>query len=413
MAPPLSEPEPATTAAHGASRFLESGDEAGTAPGDRKFRPDVEGLRAVAVVLVVLYHAGVPALSGGFVGVDVFFVLSGFVITGLLLRERVSSRKTRLLAFYGRRCRRILPAATLVIVLTVVASYRWLGFLVGNSTAGVSRTAALFYANIHFISTGTNYLASQLPPSPLQNYWSLSVEEQFYVVYPTLFIAAALIGRRVNLRIKLAILLVLVIASSLAWSLHQTTTNATVAYFSPLTHAWELALGGLVAVGSLQLARIPRPLAATLTWIGLAGILLAGFVFGATTVYPGAPVILPVAATALVIAAGTAVPRLGAEALLRLPPFRWFGKLSYSLYLWHWPILAIAAQHAGHALSVTTNLLWLLLAVLLSAVSYFLIENPIRHWGFLMRSPVRSVTLGAALTGLSLGVAGLEIAIHT
>src|ERR1700678_230884 len=142
-------------------RFLDTGDEAGTAPGDRKFRPDVEGLRAVAVLLVVLYHAGVPRLTGGFVGVDVFFVLSGFVITGLLLRERATTGATRLLSFYGRRSGRILPAATLVIVVTVLASYHWLGFITGDATAEVGRTASLFYANFHFITTGTNYLSSQ------------------------------------------------------------------------------------------------------------------------------------------------------------------------------------------------------------------------------------------------------------
>ena len=151
-------------------RFLPSGDEAGTAPGDRKFRPDVEGLRAVAILLVVLYHAAVPGLTGRFVGVDVFFVISGFVITGLLLREHASSGKTRLGAFYGRRSRRILPAATLVIVITVLASYKWLGFITGNATATVAKTAALFYANFHFIATGTNYLAAQQPPSALQKF---------------------------------------------------------------------------------------------------------------------------------------------------------------------------------------------------------------------------------------------------
>ena len=239
-----------TSKAEEEDRLLDSGDEAGTAPGDRKFRPDVEGLRAVAIVLVVLYHAGVPRLTGGFVGVDVFFVLSGFVITGLLLREHAASGKNRLLAFYGRRSRRILPAATLVIILTVLASYHWLGFLTGNDTARVARTASLFYANFHFISTGTDYLASQAPPSALQNYWSLSVEEQFYVVYPTLFIIAALAWKRVSIRPKLSVLLVVAIAVSFAWSIHQTSANGVAAYFSPFTRAWELALGALVAVAS-------------------------------------------------------------------------------------------------------------------------------------------------------------------
>src|SRR5664280_1602318 len=248
--PGLDDPEPANIRA--VDRFLASGDESGSAPGDRKFRPDVEGLRAVAVLLVVLYHAGVPRLTGGFVGVDVFFVLSGFVITGVLLREHAASGKTRLSAFYGRRSRRILPAATLVIILTVLASYHWLGFITGDETAGVARTTSLFYANFHFIAAGTNYLASQQPPSALQNYWSLSVEEQFSLVYPALFFIAAFTLRHISLRLKLTALLVAGIEDSFAWSLHQTSANSIAAFFSPFTRAWELALGALVAVGSLQ-----------------------------------------------------------------------------------------------------------------------------------------------------------------
>jgi peptidoglycan/LPS O-acetylase OafA/YrhL len=401
-----------TTIEQTEGRFLESGDEAGTAPGDRKFRPDVEGLRAVAVLLVVLYHANVPRLTGGFVGVDVFFVLSGFVITGLLLRERATAGTTKLLNFYGRRSRRILPAATLVIMLTVLASYHWLGFITGDSTADTGRTASLFYANFHFISIGTNYLASQAPPSPLQNFWSLSVEEQFYVLYPTLFIVAALVWSRVSLRLKLTVLLSLSIVASLTWSIMQTSNNAVSAYFSPFTRAWELALGGLVAVASLQLAKLPRYVALAMTWIGLAGILVAGFAYTAATSYPGFAVALPVVSTALVVAGGTAAPRMGAEWILRLPPFRWLGKLSYSLYLWHWPILIIAAQYAGHSLSVADNLLWVLLALAFSIVSYFAVENPLRHWKFLSRSGIRSLCMGAILVGASLGLMAFEIGSH-
>ncbi|MGA2837804.1 MAG: acyltransferase [Acidimicrobiales bacterium] len=394
-------------------RFLETGDESGTAPGDRKFRPDVEGLRAVAILLVVLFHANVPGVTGGFVGVDVFFVISGFVITGLLLREHSVSGRTRLGAFYGRRCRRILPAATVVIVVTVLASYRWLGFLTGDDTARVARTASLFYANFHFIATGTNYLNSQAPPSALQNFWSLSVEEQFYVVYPTLFIVAALCWKRIDIRVKLAALLIVGIVVSFAWSVHETPVSSVTAFFSPFTRAWELALGSLVAVASLQLRRIPPIAAAVMTWIGLGGILTAAFVYSSSTLYPGSAVALPVIATALVIAGGTAHPYAGAEMLLRLPPFRWLGKLSYSLYLWHWPILIIAAQHVGHPLTVQDNLLWVLFALALSVVSYFIVENPIRHWSVLSRSAGRSIGLGAVLVGLSLALATFEIAGHS
>jgi peptidoglycan/LPS O-acetylase OafA/YrhL len=366
----------------------------------------------VAIILVVLFHANVPGVTGGFVGVDVFFVLSGFVITGLLLREHASTGKTRLLSFYGRRSRRILPAATLVIILTVLSSYKWLGFLTGDQSAITGRTASLFYANFHFIATGTNYLASQAPPSALQNFWSLSVEEQFYVLYPTLFLLAALLWKRVDIRLKLTVLLSCSIIASFIWSIQQTATNSTAAFFSPFTRAWELALGALVAVASPQLARIPRPVAMAMTWIGLAGILVAAFVYTSSTSYPGSAVALPVLSTAMIVAAGMARPTMGAEIVLRQLPFQWMGKLSYGLYLWHWPILIIASQHVGHPLSVTDNLLWVLVALGLSICSYFLIENPIRHWKFLARSGGRSVALGLILIGLSLAVATFEIASH-
>ncbi len=395
------------------SRFLDSGDEAGTAPSDRKFRPDVEGLRAIAILLVVLYHAGFPGLTGGYVGVDVFFVISGFVITGLLLREQAAAGRTRLATFYGRRSRRILPAATLVIIVTVLASYRWLGFITGNATASVARDASLFYANFHFISTGTNYLASQQPPSALQNYWSLSVEEQFYLVYPTLFLFAAVTWRHVSMRLKLTILLGSGVFVSYLWSLHQSSANDVAAYFSPFTRAWELALGALVAVGSLQLAKLPRSVASLMTWTGLGCIVIAAFVFSGSTRYPGSAVTLPVVATALVIAGGMARPRFGAETVLRFPPFQWLGRLSYSLYLWHWPILIIAAQHVGRPLSFEDNLMLLLLATMISILSYLMIENPIRHWSFLFRHSSRSITLGILLICLSLAVATLEIVGHS
>ncbi|HTZ09497.1 MAG TPA: acyltransferase, partial [Acidimicrobiales bacterium] len=199
--------------------MLASGDEAGTAPGDRSFRPDVEGLRAVAVALVVLFHAGWSSLSGGYVGVDVFFVISGFVITGVLLRERASSGSTSLVRFYGRRCRRIIPAATVVMVATVVLAYVFLGSVEGARAADDGRWAAVFLANVHFIALGTSYLGSQRPPSPLQNFWSLAVEEQFYIVYPTLFLLLASLRSRLSLRARLAIGLGVVFCASLAYSI--------------------------------------------------------------------------------------------------------------------------------------------------------------------------------------------------
>ncbi len=391
------------------ARFLASGDESGTSPGDRPFRPDVEGLRAVAVALVVLFHSGISTLSGGYIGVDVFFVISGFVITGVLLRERSTTGGTSILAFYGRRCRRIIPAATLVIIVTVALSYLFLGTGTGGRTATDGRWATLFLANFHFSSIGTNYLAAQQPPSPLQNYWSLSVEEQFYVVYPTLFLALASTRTRLSLRARLVIALVIVIAASLVFSVIDTSSNATSAYFSPLTRAWELALGALVAVATPWMKKtVPTRLAVSATWLGLGAVLYAAFALNGQSAYPGSLVTIPVVGAALIIAGGVTAGRFGAEALLGTAPFRGLGKLSYSLYLWHWPILIIAAEYGGKtSLSVPENLGWDLVALAASGITYVLVENPVRHAKALFRVRWASIGLGAVLVTVALGAVTL------
>jgi peptidoglycan/LPS O-acetylase OafA/YrhL len=392
------------------ARFLKSGDESGTAPEDRPFRPDVEGLRAVAVLLVVLFHSGASDVSGGYVGVDVFFVISGFVITGVLLRERASSGRTSILAFYGRRCRRIIPAATLVIIVTVFLSYFFLGVVGGRRAATDGRWAAVFLANFRFIATGTSYLGSKLPPSPLQNFWSLAVEEQFYVVYPTFFLVLAGIRTRLSLRAKLAIGLVAVIGISLIYSIVDTHNNPVNAYYSPFTRAWELALGALVAVCTPWLLKVPTRIAATATWLGLGAILFASCYFTAQTAYPGSLVTIPVVGAALIIAGGASASRFGVEALLRLSPFRGLGKLSYSLYLWHWPILIIAAEHGGSSSpSFPGSLGWDLLALGASVVTYVVVENPIRHARTLLRNRWASIGLGAALVAATLAVITLQV----
>jgi peptidoglycan/LPS O-acetylase OafA/YrhL len=394
-------------------RLLLSGDEAGTAPEDRKFRPDVQGLRAVAVMLVVLFHAHVPGLDGGYVGVDVFFVISGFVITGVLLRERKSTGSTSMRKFYGRRVRRILPAATLVIIASVVASYVLLGPVSGDQTAGDARWASVFLINVHFAANGTNYLASQLPPSVLQNYWSLAVEEQFYLVYPAIFLVVAGLSSRLSLRRRLGIVLSIAVITSFVASVAQTSNNATAAYFSPLPRVWELALGGLVAISTIHLRRLPALMASVLSWLGLAAILLAAFVFSPATPYPGWVVALPVLGTALVIATGVATPVHGAERLLGLRPFQWLGLVSYSLYLWHWPVLTLATERSGAgSLPASDALLWVLLSLGLAILTYLLIENPVRHSGFLIVRRWASLALGACLIAASLTVATVELHLH-
>ncbi len=378
----------------------------------RKFRPDVEGLRAIAVLFVVLYHAHVPGISGGFVGVDVFFVISGFLITGHLVREHEQRSSISILGFYARRARRILPASTLVVLLTVFAAYHWLGFIEGNSVAVDAKWTAVFLANIHLAQVGTSYFGSQAPPSALQNMWSLGVEEQFYVVWPGLFLLVALVGRRLNLRVKLGIVLVAIVACSLMWSILQTSDNSTWAYFSPLTRAWELGVGALVAVVAPLLGRIPRQAVLAMAGLGAAGVVGSGFLFNASTPYPGSAAALPVFATALLIAAGTAVANLPTERILSTRPFQWFGARSYSLYLWHWPILIIAAEHSFRPLALWQNLLCVLVAIVAADLSYRFVENPVRRSRFLQARPLVSVAMGIGLILVTLGIAQWQLSIH-
>ncbi len=370
-------------------------------------------MRAVAVGLVVLYHAFRVPFTGGFVGVDVFFVISGFLITDLLLRESSRTGRISISGFYARRARRILPAATLVVLATLFATYYRLGFIAGNQIADDAKWTAVFTANFHFGLLGTDYLGSQLPPSPLQHMWSLGVEEQFYVVWPGLFLGLALLARGERRRNALAVTLLGIIGASLAWSVIETRSNATWAYFSPLTRAWELALGALVAVLATVVARVqPSWLIELLGLCGITGIVGSALVLNSSTHYPGSAVAVPVISTALLIATGCANQHTLVGRALAARPMQWIGARSYSLYLWHWPFLIMAAEYWGHALSAVQNTGLLLLALTAAAITYRLIENPARHARALARRTGLTLAISAALIIATVGIAQWQIATH-
>ena len=384
-------------------------DDPGTLEGDRKYRPDVEGLRAVAVASVVLFHAQLLGFTGGFVGVDVFYVISGFVITGVLLRKMESTGSLGFSDFYARRARRILPAAGLVLIVTVLASYHWLGFIRGGEIADDARWCAAFLGNFHFLSVGTNYFASQLPPSPLQNYWSLAVEEQFYLFYPCALALSLLVIPKLSVRHKVMIFTAAVIVSSLIWSIYQTSVNPYGAYLSSLTRAWELALGGFVAAGTQYWLRMRPAFAITLTWCGIAGILVACTQFTSATTYPGWAAVLPVGGAAAIIAGGMAAGRWGAEMFLGTIVFRWIGRLSYSIYLWSWPILTITTQASSRGLTLLQRSLSIVGSIVLAAITFALIENPIRHSKRLVASRWKGIALGGVIIATVIVVATVEI----
>ncbi len=360
--------------------MVRTGGTASTVAPTLTFRPDIEGLRAVAVGLVVVLHAGVTSVSGGFIGVDVFFVVSGFLITSLLIDEVRASQRVSILGFYARRARRILPAACFIIAATIIAAYLQLGPLVGKATAIDGRWATGFAANFHFIRQGTDYFASGLAPSPLQHYWSLAVEEQFYFVWPTLLFGLVIIGRRLQAAtVTVQVGLSALVATSLYWSIHQSAVNPTTAYFSPLTRAWELGVGALIATVPIAIAKTPGAARAVASWAGLALIVLSAFTLSATTEFPGYAALLPVAGTALVVAGGIGSPNRSAGLLLGLPPLRWLGKISFSITLGPWRVHTTAQQRPPTPLSNAARVICVLITLALSVASYYLIEDPVRR----------------------------------
>jgi peptidoglycan/LPS O-acetylase OafA/YrhL len=380
-------------------------------------RADIQGLRAVAVLLVVLGHSGVGFMSGGFVGVDVFFVLSGFLITGLLLAEARKKGSVSLLDFYVRRARRILPAAALTLLVTNIAACFLLNFVRAREAVDDGLHAAAFAANFHFAARGVDYFAQSDPPSPVLHYWSLSVEEQFYLVWP-LVLSLALFGvvirrqRSADRRERRLLVVVLALALvSLAWSVHLTKTDPTVAYFSPLTRAWQLGLGAAVAVAASTLVRIPAAARVVMGWAGLAAITTAAVVFSEQTPFPGWAGLLPTMGAALAIVAGMGgATRLAVGRLLAVRPMCVVGDRSYAFYLWHWPVLILADAYAGHELSVSAKLGLVTAAFLLSCLSYALVENPIRHRVRNRRTTGFIVALCAALVlaSATVSLAGID-----
>ncbi|MBU6316301.1 MAG: acyltransferase family protein, partial [Acidobacteria bacterium] len=367
---------------------------------DAGFRPDIEGLRAIAVLLVLLYHAEIPLFGGGFVGVDVFFVLSGFLITSLLLRELGRTGTVSLSNFWARRARRLLPASGLVLLVTLLASRFMLDGLSQGELARDAIAASAFVVNIRFMAAGTDYLTSQLPPSPLLHFWSLAVEEQFYLVWPGLLLLLVRVMRLS--RRTLGWVIGVGWLASFAACVMLTDTSQPWAFFMLPTRAWELLTGAALALGGGVLLRIARPQRALLGWVGVMGIVVVALWFDDSMHFPGWIAVLPVVATVLVInAGGSGVPN-GPVRLLAAQPLQWVGARSYAIYLWHFPLLVLCERKWG-PLSYPTRLSLLVLSVLLAAVSYHLLENPVRHSPLLSAVPARSLLMGAVVVLLGVG----------
>lgn len=379
----------------------------------RALRRDIQGLRAFAVVVVVLEHLfGWP--HGGFAGVDVFFVISGFLITGILVREYEQTGHISFRRFYTARAKRILPAATLTLVATVVVGWLIAGRVRAESITWDAFWAFIFGANWNFAAQGTDYFQQDAAVSPLQHFWSLSVEEQFYFVWPWVLLGLlALWARRGPLttqrvRTIAGIAIGVVIVVSLGIALVQSAAAPTSAYFSTVTRAWELGLGALLAVIAPAVARLPQSVRGTISGIGFVVMVASVFLVSSASVWPAPGALLPVLATVMVIAGG-----IGGEVWNPILTNRvavYVGDISFSWYLWHFPVIVFAHiidPNLGWKGQVAVFALGLLLAI----AAYYAVERPLhrsplwtprstrdgwRQWRHDSRRPVLLGTAGAA-----------------
>jgi peptidoglycan/LPS O-acetylase OafA/YrhL len=371
------------------------------------FRPDVQGLRAVAVGLVLLYHFGFLNTTGGYVGVDVFFVISGFVIGGLIFREVERSGKVSMRTFYARRARRILPASTLTIAATVTATVMIFGWIGTYDVAHDALASALFVANYHFAHQQTYYFAVTASPSPLLHFWSLAVEEQFYFIFPSLIVGIVYVTKRRGRAATVPVISAIVVASFI-WSVIETRTEYVSAYYSLGTRAWELGVGVLIAALA---PKVRHPVTSwALPWVGAVMIVVSAWTFTDTQNYPGWIASIPVLGAALVIIGGsTASPARGITRLLSTRVSVSVGDMSYSLYLWHFPIIALATRYYGGTLTVGQRLGLFVLAIVVSAVSFTLVEQPIRNAKSLRLRPRRSLAVGAVCVAAAVSFALIPI----
>ncbi|MFI7387304.1 acyltransferase family protein [Streptomyces sp. NPDC049813] len=407
-------------------------------------RADIQGLRAVAVGLVVLAHAGTRHFRGGYVGVDVFFVLSGFLITSLLRRELERTGRIRMSRFYARRALRLLPASTLVGVVTLAGAYFFLSKARFEEYVGDAVASGLYAVNVRLALSGTDYLQATAPPSPFQHFWSLAVEEQFYVVWPLVLTGAYLLAGRLRREEPTAgsgpggsrpgwsrpgwsrpgwsrpggsrpggpavgvpfVIAGLLVALSFAAGLRTTGSSPSWAYFGSHTRAWELGAGALLALGAHRLRRMPPALAAGASWTGLAAVLGAALVLDDSTPFPGTAALVPVAGTVLVLAGGCVPTRFGAELLLRQRPLTAVGDLSYGWYLWHWPLLVLLPAVLDEPEPDARAALAMCGVALVAAwATLRFVENPLRFGAAFHDRPRASLGLGAGLTAGALALA--------
>jgi peptidoglycan/LPS O-acetylase OafA/YrhL len=363
-------------------------------------RWDVQGLRAFAVLAVVVYHLWPNRLPGGFVGVDVFFVISGYLITGHLLREQVATGRIALGRFWARRAKRLLPGAFLTLLATGTAVLLAVPSTLWGQYGRELIASTVYVQNWQLASDSVDYLASDNQPSPFQHFWSLSVEEQFYIALPVVLTLLALALRRTRWHspVRTArVLLAAVVVLSLVWCVVETRTAPGIAYFSTATRAWEFALGGLASTVVLSApgTRVARWVRSGGSWLGLVMLLAALWAITPATPFPGTAALLPVVGAALVVLLGG---HSGLTVLGRLSPVAFLGRISYAVYLWHWPAVVLLPIVLGHPLGLRSKVVVLVGSVVVAALTTLLVEEPLRFSSWVRALRPRRVALWGALS---------------
>ncbi len=353
-------------------------------------RSDIQGLRAWAVLLVVCGHLFPEFLPGGFIGVDIFFIISGFVITQQMSRLRVEHPHSFLRNFYTRRIRRILPSALFVILISLIVTRFYLGIVAENDFKGSAGWVTIFLGNFHFQGESLNYFSSGIVIQPLQHFWSLSIEEQFYLIWPALFLALWLLFKEKR---ALVIALTTFAALSLAYSIYSSEVLKESLFFNSFARVWELALGALLYLYPRRFKFLPL-----LEAFVLALLLISAFRISPSMQWPRL--------TAIPVALLTAYLLLRSEdshnSILKLAPMQFIGELSYLIYLWHWPILIIVKSTRPQYDNTSVAII-LILTTVASLFTHYAIEKPIRRSELLLKRPILTITVAISLVALTSG----------
>ena len=360
------------------------------------FRPDIEGLRAMSIIAAVLYHADVPGFESGYIGIDVFYVISGFLITGLLLREAERGGTIDLLRFWGRRAARLLPNAVLTLTATMACIMTLAPVLTREAGARDIAATLVYLGNFRFSQRAVDYFDQGVPSSAVLHFWSLGVEEQFYLFWPACLALGLLAFKRVNQAATL-VFLGLVFLGSLSAMLYWARVEPSRAYFDTESRVWEFAVGAVLAV------RLPKStrFAAAIGWVGLATMLVSVGLIDRLPVSPRLTSLVTAFASAAVVYGGAVSPAFAGNAVLGNAVMQWIGKRSYSLYLWHWPLLVFAGPMIGKAPTVV-------LIVVVASLAFAFVEQPLRVAAPARLSPPKLVGIALAT---SLGAAALAVAL--